>query len=514
MMVDESLWNAFFEAQDNLLAAILSSAPPQPHILSVDGFARETLRSSGQASLHALNSSVKRMEDAQLKASRMLQEARALLINSLAPIHGVPLEILQSVVKLIIDSPVQTRRIEWFRDINQHWRSAIEGLPHLFARADWNRWSLVKIRRWTLLAQTHPLFVTIEEEEQSPFYPRWVDMALEMCPRSTDARIMSRNNTTVTERCQLATELAPHLGVLRLRTFTLSSEMVEHGMMPLLTSRLPNLSTLFLFSAKSERISINPANMPKLTTFHFRGIEPLFLEPLADIRDTGIGSNIGDLSEAFNSVNTASLARLTLYQPTEILPSLLPEISTIQFPSLTSLRLSGFGRPRPGQSSLEIIMKAIAAPNLSCLEIPAHWGVFIIKTVIKSLVLFDVSRFSEIMQPLQPFSTQPFQAPSQALAFPNLEEIIVKRLKPSPPSPVITTDDQPLKQFVQARKGRFKRLVLGLPLSNEFRDTLIQAGDLEQASHLGSIIVELQEPADADDFLPKDSFNPFTMTAF
>ncbi|KAF8320904.1 hypothetical protein DL93DRAFT_1748940 [Clavulina sp. PMI_390] len=453
--------------------------------------------------------SIKRVNEAQEKTSQLLRGAQTLVTNSLAPLCGVPLEILQSVINLIVESPTQTRRIEWFRDINHHWRSAIDGMPHLFSQADWNTWPIDKIRRWSSLARTHPLVVTIEEEDQSlprlqKHYP------YEICPRPRDRRLLDSARTTVTERCQLASDLASRLGVFHLQIYTLSAEVISQCISPLLASSLPNLSKLFLFSSESQRIQLTDHTMPNLMALHFSGIEPLLLQPLEGVIDAGFGIEVENLDKSFAIVDRLpSLTRLTIHHPRDNLP--LQPSATPKFPSLISLRLSGidFGFGRPGQSAFGEILQRIDVPNLSSIEFSVNSGISVLGNMvsvqnqippyfdcsgnfitfsqpakmasrIKTVVLHDVHRLWDI--------TRPFRSPQgdehliePQLLLPNLEEIIANPSKNSH-APDIEVDDDILKSFVEMRRGQFKRLKLCFSISDQFHQMLIQAGDLDEVS--------------------------------
>ncbi|KAF8283390.1 hypothetical protein DL93DRAFT_2208391 [Clavulina sp. PMI_390] len=502
-MIDEALWINFFRAQENLIEAILSAAPPAPHIFSALGAEREALRSSTSVALDFLTRSIERIEYSQMKISRLLRENQAHLTHSLAPIQGVPLELLQSVVELIVGSPHQTHRIEWFRDINRHWRAATNGLSHLFVQAQWNVWSVERIREWSSLAGTHPLSVTIVDYKhaQSTNEISVDDSDFRICPRSTDQRGLGRQRerTTFIDRCLLAAELAPHLGVLRVRTYTLSPERVERGISPLLRSALSKLRELFLFSGETQGIAINSANMPRLKTCHLRGFETLSQDWLGTINDAGISGSTEHIDEIYHRIRgPTSPTRLTIYRPPVIISPPSTALPTYLFTHLTSLRVSGF--KQADQPSLDAMLRAMDAPNLSTIEISALSG-WILKSLppamtqrIRSLVLHDTSRLSTIAHALHPATgiTAPNPPP---VILPNMEQIIVRPHKGIGIPPQTPRTEQ-LTAIVESRRGVLKRIMFHVPIPNNLRETLIEAG-LEE-------VVVAPEPKDHSHFLPMD----------
>ncbi|KAF8320859.1 hypothetical protein DL93DRAFT_2163825 [Clavulina sp. PMI_390] len=490
MLVDESLWTAYLTAQDNLVAALLSAASAGPHILSLSGHHREGLKSSKQAVLNELSRSIERIDDAQAKMHRTLRTARAKLAGSLAPVEGLPIELVQSIIELIVTSPSQTNRIEWVCDISRQWRLAVNALPHLFVQADWGVWTLGKIRNWSALAGSRPLSVMIEDREDPSRGDMYMpDDDFQICPRWKLAK-----KTTFTERCRLAAELSPNFGDLCLRTCVLSSEMVAEGLIPLLASPMPRLSTLFLFSGQAQEIEVSEANIPNLKTFHFRGIQPSSLGPLGNFDNVGIGLNPDIIDKAFGAIrSTDSPNHLTLYRHPGRARSEVTSFPAQSFDQLRSIRFHGF--MWDDQPVLRGLMQSLELPMLTSIEISSSSSFLIsilpstLESQIKSLTFNDATADLHWLSAFASQDAFNFEGDPVNLhengKLPNLQELILKAPEYfyKPPSWKIHLGDrhtERLKSFVEGRKGRLKRLSLMRPLPDDVREYLIQAGDLEE----------------------------------
>ncbi|KAF8311836.1 hypothetical protein DL93DRAFT_2082762 [Clavulina sp. PMI_390] len=143
-------------------------------------------------------------------------------------------------------------------------------LPHLFVQAEWSHWGIEKIRHWSSLAGSQPLSVVIEDRGD-PSRPRiYIPDNQLICPRW---RSITRK-TSFAERCCLAADHALNIGKLCLRTRALSFEMVEETICPSLSSFMPKLSTLFLFSGQATEFEFVATKSPNLKTFHFVACRP------------------------------------------------------------------------------------------------------------------------------------------------------------------------------------------------------------------------------------------------
>ncbi|KAF8320863.1 hypothetical protein DL93DRAFT_2224569 [Clavulina sp. PMI_390] len=452
MLADESIWATYFEAQENLIATILSATPPAPHILSVSGPDRETLRSSTRSSMDHLDRSIERIEASMTNARSRLQKAQNLFTASLAPVEGLPLELLQSIINIIVDSSHQTSRIDWFRDISCQWRLAIQGLPHLFVDADWKYWSANKIRGWASLARCQPVSASIEADHPASqeSLPSW-GLETEICPREPPLSPLKPFN--VVKRCQLAAELALQLGTLQAIT-------------PLLACSLPNLYELVIFSGDSQTITFPMGNMPNLSTFHCCGIQPASLVPSSNITNLGVGLDPELIRKVFdNFADPTTLTHLSLYRQPEPISQWSVNPFAYVMEHLTSLRLHGFTwGDRP---ALQELAQALDAPSLTSLEISTA-GNFI-PSIMTPLMAANITTLITLL-------------PSQLL--PNLKEIVVTAsLLRSSSLELSSLDDWDVQQcigFLQQRKGRMKRLMLPVALPKNICNQLIQAGELEE----------------------------------
>ncbi|KAF8305644.1 hypothetical protein DL93DRAFT_2172470 [Clavulina sp. PMI_390] len=495
MLVDENLWTAYYEAQEQLISALLAAAPPAPHIFSTSGPERELLRSSTKESLDDLTSSIKRMEDYATEGHARLLRAQSILTASLAPIEGLPLEIIQSVIEMIVETPRKTSRIDWFRDISRQWRFAIQGMPHLFVDADWRAWSPQKIRSWTSIAKDQPISVSIEADYpvRGSIVPAW-DAEPEMCPRWPSFK--SRKPFPFIQRCQLAAELAPQLGKLHIKMHSVSPETMENAIIPLLGSPLPRLSELALFSNESHPVALNLGNMPDLVTFHCCGFQVSSLTPSNSITELGMGLNPELFGKLVNFLaEPTSITYLSLYRQPEASPQWPENRPEWNSPGCTlnglkSIRLHGF--QWDNQLALEALLKSLEAPNLARIEISGANNVFPslvspgMAGNITSLIVHDVTNLSDVLRYLERSPTlDPADLPSLKI-LPNLEEII---LTPHPyhgnlmrPS-ALSVDDwevQMWTRFLVSRKESMRRLVLPERLPDDVRDHLIQAGQLQE----------------------------------
>ncbi|KAF8320862.1 hypothetical protein DL93DRAFT_2224568 [Clavulina sp. PMI_390] len=488
MLVDESLWTAYYEARDQLISALLAAAPPTPHIFSASGPEREILRSSTRESLDDITSSIKRIEDHATEGHARLLRAQSILTASLAPIEGVPLEIIQSVIKMIVETPKETWKIDWFREISRQWRLAIQGMPHLFVDADWRVWTPQKIRSWTSITKDQPISVPIEADypAHGDFTPTWDG---EMCPRGPSYK--SRKPFTFIHRCQLATELAPQLGKLHIKMHSISPEMMENAIIPLLGCPMPSLSELALFSDESHSVTLNLSNMPNLVTFHCCGIQASLLARSNSITDLGMGLVPELFGKLVNFLaDPVSITHLSLYRQREAPPQWPENMHGCTMNGLKSLRLHGF--EWDNQLGLEVLLKSLEAPNLARIEVSSAHKVIPsmisppMAANITSLTVHDAASFSDIVRYLERKpSLDPTDVPPLKI-LPNLEEII---LMPGPwhggfsGSPTLSVDSwevQKWSRFLASRKGFMRRLILPDPVPDDVRNHLIQAGQLQE----------------------------------
>ncbi|KAF8311193.1 hypothetical protein DL93DRAFT_2169234 [Clavulina sp. PMI_390] len=475
MLAPQSLWDSIESSHQTLLETI-SDALQSPslagpgHVLG----ALATQREEATAIIYrhiACVSECRRPIDAAQKFFSKLDTLCAITENTLnrcaSPIGALPIELIQHIMDVTVESPNHWRQVIALSHVSQFWRSVALHMPRLFVSPNWT-WPRDALSTWISRAGTSHLQIdatpsTREGSLSQDLLKRMSIGAKSYLHRVQSIRIEWRR-PDLKDFPEEFTSIFKHCS-------------------------LPALEEIIIFGIGPQELFIRLDNVPRLRTLHIPGI-PLTLVHQEPPQVRSLGIKVESANDLETAMNIAKLQtnpiHLSLYSDifTSIKASLVVKKRPMDcWTHVTSLRLSFFlGDDERHAASLA---SQLDMPNLLSFELmKVSPRVFVsIVNALPEVTSYSVERLliaSEASGPNQKFITPLIVNQHGATAplpsyFPNLREFALCDSNTKVPSKWrIGFDD--IRALVEGRRGVLKQLILPSPFRPQDHLRLLESG--------------------------------------
>ncbi|KAF8311206.1 hypothetical protein DL93DRAFT_1509852 [Clavulina sp. PMI_390] len=465
-------WRTLKIAQRGLIDAIASqlSSPSFTqiqHLLSCTPNDRPSVRASIQSLDSQISILISQFEEFQVSQEEITvlylhcKSIKSKLAACITPIDSLPAELIQHIVNFVVESPRHARQITTISHVSRTWRSAVFGMPKLFASPDWLYWPNDFRAEWIARAGQHHLEAWLIETGYTP---------------EATFRLQTGSAALLS--------LAARLSTLRLHINELHT--IPHELMMLFTQPMPNMESIIVLGGRGTRVPIAIWDTPRLHTlysshFHFffdfdsktEGDPKSVKEnELYSLRN--IGSLVHHASELEDLLDIGERLknkfRLTIHASPddELAESLLKpwKIRPNAWLHLSSLRLHGFNDE--DERRFKELVKRFSAPQLRSLELfdmgsqlfvdlaaamPAETSSHVTTLLIAGFENWERSlkTYIEVLRIDSISSTR--------CSFPNLVHLIFQDLPGTKPR-IPQVDVKQLARCLATRRGILKRLIL------------------------------------------------------
>ncbi|KAF8306944.1 hypothetical protein DL93DRAFT_159631 [Clavulina sp. PMI_390] len=163
MQVPESLptdLSLLFESLLDSLLPLTRISTPSFHTLQLIPAGRHAMQESFARDRYAVSVCQTHLENLSSKLSYIASICsylhQALDAHS-NPIHSLPIELLQRVIRFAVESPIRADQVVQLSLVCKRWNKAIFGMSELFTRPNWGRWPSSYVQKWLSHSASRPL---------------------------------------------------------------------------------------------------------------------------------------------------------------------------------------------------------------------------------------------------------------------------------------------------------------------------------------------------------------------